>query len=309
MTVLTIMRMLQGGLWLMDSSAAEQYRILANKIINGEPFSFQPRAFSSEKEDGKNDYAYKPVALSYTAGSLNPRQSNLEKAAPGSVALIPIRDVIMQEDYCGSPGLKTIRSWMTKAEENKNIIGQIIYMDSPGGSAQGVDEFSAFVKTLSKPVVTLVDGLACSAGYWISSAGREIICADKHAVLGSIGAFSTFYDDSKAMERWGYREIQVYAPQSGKKNKIFRDITSNDPEVAAAGKSEYANRFLAPLVEDFHNTVKTNRAATASRFTDAVLAGDIFNSTEAINVGLADSIGNLAFALQRVQQLSKTNIA
>lgn len=304
MVAFSIIKALSGGQWLMEPNAALAFRPLVNKLINGEKVDFA--ANTTETEDGKK-LKQSAKAVPFTASTVEPKWQSLDKASPGSVSVIPLKGVVMQDDYCGAPGLKTIRSWMNDAEKNSNIVGQIIYIDSPGGSAQGVNEFSQFIKSLSKPVVAYIDDMACSGGYWIASACTEIICADKHSVLGSIGAFSTFYDDSKAMEKHGYREIQVYAPQCGKKNKIFRDIVSPDAETSASGKAEYASRFLAPLVEDFHATVKQNRAATASKFTDAVLQGDIFNGTESVNNGLADTIGNFNYALTRVRTLSKSN--
>ncbi len=304
MVALSIIKAISGGLWVMEPNAALAFRPLVNKILNGERIDFSVNTTKTPERMALEQTA---KAVPFTASTIDPKWQNLDKASPGSVAVIPVCGVIMQEDNCGAPGLKTIRSWMNQAEANGNIVGQIMYIDSPGGSAQGVEDFTQFVKGLSKPVVAYIDDMACSGGYWIASGASEIICASKHSVLGSIGAFSTFYDNKKAIEKYGYREIQVYAPQSGKKNKIFRDIISTDNEVANTGKAEYASRFLAPLVEDFHATVKTNRGAAASKFTEAVLQGDIFNSTEATANGLADSIGNFNYALTRVRTLSKSN--
>ena len=98
-------------------------------------------------------------------------------------------------------------------------------------------------------MVAFVDGMACSAGYWLASAAQKIICAEKLCTVGSIGAFSTFYDTTKRDELAGVRKIEVYAPQSGDKNKIHRDIVDGNTE-------NYSTRFLKPLVEDFHGRCK-----------------------------------------------------
>lgn len=296
------MRMLNSSQWLMEPEAAEGYRPLIEKVINGDKFAWKDDD-NDKASDGKPKYTHEAKAVYITASLVDPRFTKLERAVPGSIAVIPLQDVVMQEDYCGAPGLNTLRGWMTSAEGNANIIGQIILTDSPGGSSQGVDDFGKFIKGLKKPVVSFVEGSACSAAYWIPSATREIICADKHSVLGSIGAFSTFYDSKGAREQRGYREIQVYAPQSTRKNKIFQDITSTDDATAKKGKAEFANRFLKPLVDDFIATVKTNRPG----IDEEVLSGDIYNGTEALANKLADHIGDFNFAIKRVQELAKSN--
>lgn len=307
MISLSLIKALNGGLWLMQPEAALTYQPLVNKIINGDDFAFKPKMWKDDSEEKEIKPEFKVVSLSAT--TFEPQWQKFEKAVPGSVAVIPLKDVVMQEDFCGSPGLNTLQSWMTKAENNANIIGMIIDTDSPGGSAQGVDEFAQFIKTLKKPVVSFVGGMACSAGYWIPSASNEIIIANKLCMLGSIGAFSTFYDSSKAREMRGYREIQVYAPQSTMKNKLFRDITSADKTVADNAQAQYANRFLKPLVEDFQNTVKANRSAHVLKMSADVLAGDVFTGTESLANGLADSFGNFNYAINRVQELAKKQAA
>jgi ClpP class serine protease len=134
------------------------------------------------------------------------------------------------------------------------------------------------------------------------------VVSDTIANLGSIGAFSTFYDNKKRMADLGYREIQVYAHSSNKKNKIYRDLTSEDAETALAAKEEYATRFLDPLVAEFQTAVKKNRRATSSMMNEDVMAGDIFSGTEALKVGLADSIGNLNSAIQLVLDIKSKRV-
>ena len=62
---------------------------------------------------------------------------------------------------------------MAEADGNANIIGHILYTNTPGGSAAGVEKFAEFITGLSKPVVAFVDGMACSAGYWLASAAQR----------------------------------------------------------------------------------------------------------------------------------------
>lgn len=290
------------GLWLIDGGVAESYRPYVNKLINGERIDFPKYKSSVSFDANKEELCYTPKAAVLSASQVDPMLSNLSKAPKNSVAIIPLQGIVMQDDFCGSPGLNTLRAWMQEADNNPNIIGQVLYTDSPGGNAQGVDGFSKFIKDLNKPVVGFVDGRAASAAYWIISACKEVVASEPITELGSIGAYSTFIDYSKNDEMNGIREIVVKAPQSQKKNQLYDDIK--------AGKTdEYANRFLAPLVDQFHKTVKQNRRGNVSKMNADVFAGDLFNGTEAVELGLADRIGSFKSAIQSVIDLSKPKAA
>jgi ClpP class serine protease len=300
---LSMLHALTNGLWLMDYAIAETYRPLVQKMLKGE----------------KVEFAQSNLAVNFpginAANTIVPNiwernkfAQDLANAPKGTVPIMVIDGPIMQEDYCGSPGLKSIENWMLQADASPNIVGQVMFINSPGGSASGVKAFSNMVKDLNKPVVSYVDEIAASGGYWIASAGRKIVVSDTIANLGAIGAFSTFYDNKKRMADLGYREIQVYAHSSNKKNKIYRDLTSEDAETALAAKEEYATRFLDPLVAEFQTAVKKNRRATSSMMNEDVMAGDIFSGTEALKVGLADSIGNLNSAIQLVLDIKSKRV-
>lgn len=292
-----IIKALSSGCWLMQPEAALLYEAVVTRLINGENVQFNHAHSLKSTEAQKLNRQAKAV---YTGEMVDPRFTDFSKAVPGSISVIPLQGVVMKEDYCGDPGITTLQKWMQEAEANANIIGHLLFVDSPGGSASGVEDFAAFIKQCKKPVVAYVDGMAASAGYWIASAASEIICSEKLCTLGSIGAFSTFYDTRKRYEMDGVRKIEVYAPQSGMKNKMFRDIVDGDT-------TGYATRFLQPLVADFITAVKNNRSNKAQKMNDAVFAGEIFNATESIENGLADDIAPFKTALKRVEKLAKQN--
>lgn len=301
MNNLQLIRALHQGIWLMDLSAAEAYRTLAEQIINGQPLT----AINLLDGDGKSKLTKEAKTVRLSAATQNPMYGKLDKAAPGSIAVYPIQSVIMQDDYCGAPGLKTIRSWMEQGESSGNITAHLLHMNTPGGDASGVEEFALFVKSLKKPVMAFVEGMAASGGLWIAAAADETIVSEDLSMVGSLGAFSTFYDSTKRMTDAGVRKIEVYATQSSKKNRIYKELVSMDEEVAAAAKAEYATRFLNPLVTRFQNAVTTFRAKSASKMTDDVMAGDMFSGSEAINVGLADGMMTFNQAINRLQNLKK----
>ena len=80
----------------------------------------------------------------------------------------------------------------------------ILNVDSPGGEGNGIAELADTIRaaTAQKPIVAYVDGLGCSAAYWLASACEEIVCAPT-SIVGSIGTIIALIDDTKALEMEG----------------------------------------------------------------------------------------------------------
>lgn len=206
-----------------------------------------------------------------------------ETVEPGSIGLITVFDTVMKEDYCGWSGTMTMANQLKWMDENQNIAGIIIEIDSPGGQVDGTATFADAIKNAATPVVAVVnDGMACSAAYWIASAADKIYATHNHSEVGSIGVYSTLADYSKYYEEKGIRVEDVYAEQSTEKNKGYRDWLAGD-------SAEFVKR-LSSIATEFIDTVKTNRAGKLN--TDAVdpFKGAVFNAKQALAIGLIDGI-------------------
>lgn len=172
------------------------------------------------------------------------------------------------------------------ADDNPNFIAHLIYIDSPGGEAFGLNEAHEIIRNLRKPVYAVIDRYGCSAAYYIASAANKVYAISPVSLIGSIGCMATLYNDSGFYEEQGIKEIEIYATKSTLKNKTYND--------ALEGKiKEYAEKYLDPFMELFEQNVRLTR----TNADDSVFTGDSYYSADAIRLGLIDSVIDLPSAI------------
>ena len=101
------------------------------------------------------------------------------------------------------------------AFQNKNVKAVALLINSPGGSPVQSDFLSKRIISLSLekniPVISFVEDVAASGGYWLACAANEIF-ASKASILGSIGVISAGFGFHKAIEKLGI-ERRVYTAE------------------------------------------------------------------------------------------------
>lgn len=278
------------GLWAIDTNWVEnnQARILR---------------FLSMEDDDTSDDEVKPVAL---CGIASPTGNSLiyaetfDAAPKGSVAVVELSDAVTKHDYCGIAGTKTLGNLIAQANASPNIDAIVLVMDTPGGSVDGTEVFSNVIKSSAKPVVVYVDGMMCSAGMWIGSAAKHIMASSQTDVVGSIGVMCSFADYSEYYKKAGIKVHTVYADQSKHKNHEYIEaLKENYKPMKQDSLNVLADMFIA--------TVKENRGNKIT--SDEVFTGHTYFTSDAIKLGLVDSVGSLSNAIQLAADLAKTTIS
>jgi len=222
--------------------------------------------------------------------------------ANGPVQIVRIEGAIMKYDYCGAMGSESLQKGIRAANADDSIQSIVLIIDSPGGSVDGTDNLAKEVKNSKKPVVAFVNGMMCSAAYWIGSSASEIICDDANngynATIGSIGTMAMWQDKSKYNENQGIKTNIVTATKSSKKIAKYQELMG--------GNYDRLIKELDNLNETFLTAVKQNRADKLDTSNDGVLAGETYDAKQALKLGLIDKIGNLSMAIKRSLILSKT---
>lgn len=283
----TIMR----GVWAIEPSMAKTYFPQVTLLLQG-------------KEVPKSEIAFNAVAGTVAPGERDaygfkiPFSLTLDKAAPGSIARIPISGPIMKNDYCGSSGTASFAEYIKQADKHPNISSIVLHIDSPGGTVDGTQTLADVIKAVQKPIVTFVDGMMASAALWIGSSANEIIASTPNDIIGSIGTMMSFADYSNYYKEQGVTLHEVYADKSTDKNGIFKAAINGD---YAPLKEELLN----PLNETFIAAVKANRAGKFDARKENIFSGKTYLAKDAIKNGLADSIGTLDDAIARAKQLAK----
>ena len=170
-------------------------------------------------------------------------------------------------------------SYLREKIESSSQSKVFLEVNSPGGYVTGVDNFSNFLRNCDKEVFTYVDGLCCSAMYWIASA-TSFVGASTTSYVGSIGVIATVYDDSKFLENMGIKEF------------VFVNDDSPD-KVLDIGSKKFKEKTIARLnaiSELFFEAVAEGRMTTTNDVKSGYGRGDVFLADESLKRGMIDGI-------------------
>lgn len=211
----------------------------------------------------------------------------------GNVVVINIQGAIMQEDYCGTAGTKTIQAWYELAKNDPKIKGVIELCNSGGGSVLGTHELANYKLNYPKPIVSLTEGLRCSAMEYIACASSWMMATSENCIVGSIGVMTTFVDYTAYYAEKGINVYELYSKTSPLKNDASRQANQGN-------FSGYTDGILFKLDQTFMGFVKAQRPDISEK----ALKGADFTAKDAFAEGLMDDIGNLADAYAKVIELS-----
>lgn len=276
------------GKWLIDPNWAAAHMPLVIKMIKGEAVDF---GFTKD-ESVESKVLSNRAGVIYEVGYY----TDLSRLPSGAIAMLSIcGPVTKYGDSCSYGSIDHIRT-INRLALSENVKGIILNIDSPGGEAAGTAALSECIRnaTKLKPVIGLVDdGIAASAAMWIISACAEIYTTKKTDMVGSVGAYQTLADWYGYFEAEGLKIRDIYAPQSTEKNFEYREaLKGNDDPIKAE---------LEVLVDDFINTVKTNRAGKIKK--EDWMTGKMFYTRDAIRQGLIDGQKTMEQVVKRMDQL------
>ncbi len=217
-----------------------------------------------------------------------------------SIGYYPIFGVVTTEYSCWSENytITQLEQDLLANEANPLIKGHFMHINSGGGYTWYVDRVVNTIKNLKKPIYTLCEHICGSAAYWLAAYSTKIVALTPFDRVGSIGTMTIIMDQSKAFEMHGMKHITVKSHRSDMKNSIMDDILRGEVE-------EYISKFLDPIQAVFESDVKAGRAKMRKLDdTHTVFRGDLFYATEAVEIGLIDSVvGSRTKAVEEAKTL------
>lgn len=212
--------------------------------------------------------------------------------APRTTAVVEIGGVILPKsnwvsDLLGWATAAGIKSAIDTAAADDSIDEIFLLIDSPGGDVIGVQECadSIFAARNEKPVIAYIDGLGCSAAYWLASQSTRVTMLGS-GEAGSIGVISAHVDLSRANEQDG---ISVTTMTSSK----YKGELSSDSPLSAEARDFQMSRLL-----DYHRAfvaaVARGRGTTTTKVENDFGQGRSLGSAQAVKVGMVDGIKSSA---------------
>lgn len=213
-----------------------------------------------------------------------------DKTTPHT-AVIEIKGEIAPE---GDASAEAVVASMRTAFEDGGAQAVVLLINSPGGSPvqAGIinDEIKRLKSKYKKPVYAVVEESCASAAYYVAAATDRIF-VDKASIVGSIGVLMDGFGFTGLMDKLGVERRLMTAGE----NKGFLDPFSPQTEKHRV----FAQSMLDQVHRQFIDAVKAGRGKRLKE-TPELFSGLFWTGQQAIELGLADQLGNLDFVAREV---------
>lgn len=204
------------------------------------------------------------------------------------VGVIVINKVLINSNHT----IKSLRSFF----KNKDIKAILIQMDCPGGaagSAQAIyEEIKELKKEYPKPIVTLVENVCASGGYYIAIATDSIV-ATPSAFVGSIGVYIAQPYLKPFIEQF---KLQYNFIKTGKYKTVGNPFVEPTAERTALLQGVTDDTY-----QQFITDVSLQRPQLKLNKQNEWAEGKIFTGKQALTLGMIDAIGSISVATKIIK--------
>ena len=197
-------------------------------------------------------------------------------------------------------GEKSFNDDIEKIKNDSGILGVILRINSPGGSALASEIMYQKLMELKqvKPVFVSMGSYAASGGYYISLPANKIFTSP-FTITGSVGVVSMFMDIEGLSEKIGvnFNTIKKYSMDD--MFSVTRKPSDSELELI-----RYSSKMI---YDEFTSHVAENRKIDLTQLPQFA-EGRIWSGTQAVkNINFADEIGSLNDAIDDMKKELKLN--
>jgi signal peptide peptidase SppA len=189
--------------------------------------------------------------------------------------------------------LTSVEPLIERAFAQPRLDAVALVINSPGGSASQSALIANRIRDLARekevPVLAFCEDVAASGGYWLACAADEIF-VQPTSIVGSIGVITSGFGFAALMEKMGV-ERRLYT--AGDRKAILDPFS---PE--KAGDVERIRALQEDLHGVFKDMVRDRRGHRLKAPEDQLFSGEFWAGGKAIELGLADSEGELRRVLR-----------
>ena len=212
---------------------------------------------------------------------------------PPYIAVVSIKGAISES---GAPTGRrgSIVAALRHARRDRRALGVLLWVDSPGGSAEASDLIHREVVRVKekKPVVAYFGEVAASGGYYVAAHANHIV-AQPLGITGSIGVVSARLMAAQLLDRAGIRtEVLRTGPHA--------DLFSPHRALTDAERT-LMNRELDAFYDSFVALVADGRGQPVEDI-EPLARGRVWLASDAHRHGLVDELGGMDTALERLKQ-------
>jgi signal peptide peptidase SppA len=203
------------------------------------------------------------------------------------VPVVRLHGVIAADQRPGRINIQSVGPLLDRAfRMPAPVVG--IVVNSPGGSPVQSRLIAKRIRDLAaehrKHVLVFVEDAAASGGYFIATAGDEII-ADPSSIVGSIGVIFAGFGFPEALAKLGV-ERRVHT--AGRNKSTADPFLPEKPEDV-----ERINQMELDVHQVFIDWVKSRRAAKLKAPDDQLFTGEFWSGVRGLDLGLIDALGDI----------------
>ncbi len=191
---------------------------------------------------------------------------------------------------------------LDQAFTTKRACAVALLINSPGGSPVQSAMIASRIRDLARkndlPVLSFVEDVAASGGYWLACAGDKII-ANPASIIGSIGVVSAGFGFHQAIAKLGIDRRVYTAGES--KAMLDPFLPEKDEDIA------HLKTLQKEIHDQFIAMVKARRGTRLNASDKDLFSGAFWTGQKALELGLVDRLGDIRPVLQE-QFGDKVNI-
>ncbi len=203
------------------------------------------------------------------------------------IPVVRLQGVIAADSRAGRLNIAAVAPLLNRAFAGRPPAVAIV-VNSPGGSAVQSRLISKRIRDLADEhgtrVLVFVEDAAASGGYFIATAGDEII-ADPSSVVGSIGVIYAGFGFAGAMDKLGV-ERRVHT--AGRNKSTLDPFLPEKPEDV-----ERIKQMELEVHQVFIDWVKARRGGRLAAPDDQLFTGEFWSGVRGLELGLVDALGDL----------------
>jgi signal peptide peptidase SppA len=198
----------------------------------------------------------------------------------------------------GVTSYEGIKYQFQRAAANSKVKSIILDIESPGGEAVGAFEAGNIVRQVNaeKPVYTVVNGMAASAGYALAAGSKRIVTTPT-GITGSIGVVMLHIDWSKFLEQKGIQPTLIHAGANKVDGNPYEPLSEDARADIQAEIDQFYGLFLDHVAQGRgRRLTKTKARETEAR---------TYIGKAAVEAGVADDVGTFEEVLDEARSRAR----
>lgn len=279
-------------------------------IVNG-PWAITPTMLEEiQRIYGSHLHRTEKIDIAAIEAATGKKLGNSQSGAyvVDGVCVIPMHGVIgkrmnLMTNISGGVSTEAVANDYLTALNDPAVKGIVLHIDSPGGTVDGTKILGDLIAANrgAKPVISLADGMMCSAAYWIGSAADAINIVDLTTDVGSIGVVAAHMDISGWEAQKGIKTTEITAGQYKRAVSQYAPLSEEGRAMIQADLDQIYGLFV--------DAVAANRGVSVEQVLGSMAEGRVFLGQKALENGLVDGVATLAETIKQVSDLAAATTA